>query len=505
MKSLDRLNRPWHTGAMMKQSVAETNATAPGRVNRRAFMKVAAGAGCTLAAATGSADRTVPRRPNLVFIFADQWRAQATGYAGDPNVKTPYLDALAKESVNFATAVSGCPVCSPYRASLLTGQYPLTHGVFMNDVHLSDSAVSFAECLNDAGYDTAYIGKWHLDGRGRSSFVPPENRQGFQFWKVLECTHDYNHSPYYGDENDKQFWDGYDAIAQTREAQRYIGKHPPDRPFALFLSWGPPHNPYETAPERFTAMYDPAQLELRPNVPPEAAERARKDLAGYYAHCSALDECVGDLLKTLQEAGLEGNTVFVFTSDHGDMLGSQGEQRKQRPWDEAILVPFLLRYPQVFGRAPRRVEWPINAPDIMPTVLGLCGIAPPATVEGLDYSGALQSGVDPEDAGALIACYAPFGEWTRRGGGKEYRGVRTERYTYVRDLQGPWLLYDNQVDPFQQANLVNRPEHAAVQSRLDEKLGRLLAHTRDEFRPANEYIDRWGYPTDDTGTVPYGP
>lgn len=445
------------------------------------------------------------RRPNLVLVFADQWRAQATGYAGDVNVRTPYLDALARESVNFATAVSGCPVCSPYRASLLTGQYPLTHGVFLNDVHLGDKAVSFAECLGGAGYDTGYIGKWHLDGHGRSNFIPPERRQGFHFWRVLECTHDYNHSAYYGGQNEKLVWEGYDAVAQTREAQRYIGEHASGPPFALFLSWGPPHNPYETAPERFRAVYDPERIVLRANVPPSAAERARKDLAGYYAHCSALDECVGALLGTLRSAGIEDNTVFVFTSDHGDMLGSQGEQRKQRPWDEAIRVPFLLRYPRGLGRAARRIDWPLNAPDIMPTLLALCGIAPPPEVEGRNYSAALEGGPPPENAAALIACYAPFGEWTRSGGGKEYRGVRTERYTYVRGLAGPWLLYDNQADPFQQTNLVNQPDLNGLQRRLEEFLEKLLAQTKDQFRPANEYIEKWGYPIDENGTVPYAP
>ena len=104
------------------------------------------------------------RRPNLVFVFGDQWRAQATGYAGDTNVRTPHLDALAAESVNFTTAVSGCPVCSPYRASLITGQHWLTHGIFYNDKPLGDKAVSFAQAYVRAGYQTGYIGKWHING-----------------------------------------------------------------------------------------------------------------------------------------------------------------------------------------------------------------------------------------------------------------------------------------------------------------------------------------------------
>src|SRR5690348_1026878 len=120
-----------------------------------------------------------PRRPNVLIVLADQWRAQAFGFAGDPNVKTPNLDRLAEESVRFINAVSGLPVCSPTRASLLTGQRPLTHGVFLNDVPLNPEATSIAKVLKSAGYDTACIGKWHVNGSGRSNFIPRERRQGF--------------------------------------------------------------------------------------------------------------------------------------------------------------------------------------------------------------------------------------------------------------------------------------------------------------------------------------
>src|SRR5436190_9750684 len=165
------------------------------------------------------------KRPNIVFVLADQWRAQAMGYAGDPNVKTPNLDRLESVSVNFTHAVSGLPVCSPCRASLLTGQRATTHGVFLNDAHLRDDAVTFAEVLRSAGYDTGIIGKWHLNGHGRLSFIPREHRQGFDYWKVMECTHAYNNSYYYGDGPEKLLWPGYDAAAQTDDAQAYIRQH----------------------------------------------------------------------------------------------------------------------------------------------------------------------------------------------------------------------------------------------------------------------------------------
>jgi arylsulfatase A-like enzyme len=446
------------------------------------------------------------KSPSVVFVFADQLRAQAVGYAGDPNARTPHLDALAAESVNFVNAVAGCPVCSPYRASLMTGQYPLTHGVFVNDVYLQPRAASIAQAFAAAGYATAYIGKWHLDGHGRSNYIPPERRQGFDYWKVLECTHDYNHSAYYeGNSDRKQYWEDYDALAQTRAAQDYL-RTAQDRhePFLLMLSWGPPHDPYMTAPPEFLRLYRPEALHIRPNVPPAIEGRARTWLAGYYAHVSALDHCVGELQRTLKEIGLEERTIFVFTSDHGDMLGSQGQHHKQRPWDESVRIPFLLRAPGLLGSQSRRLDAPLDAPDLMPTLLGLCGLPITDSVQGLDYSGYIHGGADPSDGAALLMCPQPFGQWTvTRDGGKEYRGLRTSRYTYVRDLQRPWLLYDNEADPWQMANLVGRPQAEALCAQLDAWLQRRLRRIGDEFRPGMDYIRQWGYPVDATGTVPY--
>ena len=477
-------------------------------LSRRQFVRAAGGAAAlSVAGASGAEGESVKdrRKPNIVFVFADQWRAQATGYAGDPNAKTPHLDKLAKSSVNFTNAVSGCPVCTPYRGSLLTGRFPLTHGLFLNDLCLRADATSLAEAYTAAGYDTAYIGKWHIDGHGRSSFIPRKRRQGFDYWKVLECTHDYNASAYYGDTNVKLRWEGYDATAQTRDAQQYVRDHAKgDKPFVLVLSWGPPHNPYQTAPKKYRDMF-PRQtaIKLRPNVPAGKRRAAQKDLQGYYAHGAALDACVGDLLATLDEAGIAEDTVFVFTSDHGDMLGSQGERRKQRPWDESIMVPFLLRYPAALGKAGKEIDMPINTPDIMPTLLALSGVKVPATVEGKDFSRVVTGQAKADNAAALITCPSPFGEWTRQQGGKEYRGVRTKRYTFVRDLEGPWLLFDNQADPYQMKNLVNDPKHSDVQKKLDTLLAAKLKVTNDEFLPGTAYIKKWGYKVNARGTVPY--
>ena len=479
-------------------------------VSRRTFMAsaAAAGLGHALMHTTGQTDDTdrMGKKPNVVFVFGDQWRGQATGYAGDVNVQTPHLDTLASQSARFTRAVSGQPVCTPYRACFLTGQYPMTHGVFMNDVCLDPDATTLAKVFGAAGYDTSYIGKWHLDGHGRSNFIPPERQQGFDYWRALECTHDYNNSRYYTeDDPTPRYWEGYDAIAQTRDAQRYIREHDSDNPFLLVLSWGPPHDPYHTAPKEYRDRVTPETITLRDNVPADYRDEARNMLAGYYAHCAALDDCIGDLLETLETEGIADDTLFVFTSDHGDLLGSHGARNKQQPYAESIMVPFLLRYPAALGREGRDFNTLFNVPDIMPTLLGLADIPIPDTVEGTDFSAALRTGDSPDVESALILCPAPFGQWSRDRGGREYRGVYTDRYTYTRDLNGPWLLFDNEADPYQLNNLANNPDYAAIQSQLDTMVDGWLARTNDSFKPAAEHIADWGYEVDETGTVPYTP
>ena len=321
---------------------------------------------------------------------------------------------------------------------------------------------------------------------------------------MLECTHNYNHSFYYANDSDeKRVWGGYDAIAQTRDVRDYIQNHNAENPFLLVLSWGPPHAPYETAPEKYRALYRAEDVPLRPNVPAQAEANARKWIAGYYGHCTALDDCMGDLLQTLDDTGRADNTLVLFFSDHGDMLGSQGSAKKQQPWDESIRIPFLLRWPAQFGTEGREIDDPIDIPDIMPTLLGLCGIDIPDTVEGLDYSAYLNGGDNPSDGAALLQCPQPFGQWTRAQGGREYRGLRTRQYTYVRTLDGPWLLYDNNADPFQLNNLIDNPNSADLRRELDNGLQRRLNAQNDAFLPGAAYIEQWGYTVNETGTVPY--
>lgn len=474
-------------------------------------------------------------RPNVVFIFADEWRARATGYAGNRDVETPVLDALAAGSVNATHAVSGCPVCCPYRASLMTGQYPLTHGVFINDVELDPDCDSIARVFGRGGYDTAYIGKWHLhgspDGHGgrRKERVPRSHQLGFDTWMGYECCHDYWNSPYYlNDDPTEHRWAGYDAFAQSQAAADYIRAHAHartsardagpeagqgeaegaerdgegnrDRPYLLMLSWGPPHFPLHTAPEPYRMCYADRDLSIPPNVPEAHRDAALAELRGYYAHIAALDDALQVVLHAVDETDPD-NTLVVVTSDHGDMAWSQGLPHKLYPFDESIRVPFLLRWPaglDPVGGASGTTSIPIDAPDILPTLAGLCGLsgAVPEAVEGRDWSPILRGEAQATGDEAALLGVAAATTWMRAYDLPPYRGLRTARHTYAaaRTARGvePWLLFDNHVDPEQMHNLVYRPEAAGLQAELHARLLARLEALGDRFEPGATYLERAG-------------
>lgn len=444
--------------------------------------------------------------PNVLLLLTDQWRAQATGYAGDPNISTPHLDSLAATSVNFKNAVSGMPVCSPFRASLITGQRPLTHGVFMNDVQLDTNAVTIAKVFNKQGYDTGYIGKWHLDGHGRLQNVAPgKRRQGFEFWKGNECTHDYNESVYYDNEDPtRKIWDGYDTFEQTDAAIEYMQERKAsENPFMMIVSYGTPHAPYHSAPLEYRNRFDPEKIQLRRNVPDSLKTRVKKDLAGYYAHIAALDDMVGKIIKNLKDSGQFDNTIILFTADHGDLLGSHGAYKKQQPYEESARVPMLYHIPEKLKIASGEREALMNSEDIMPTLLSLCNIPIPKTVEGLDYRPYMEGKVQIGHT-TLLSCVQPFGQWNMvQHGAEEYRAIKTKQYTYARNLSGPWLLFDNINDPYQLYNLIGNEGHATLQDDMEKQLSNRLKETGDEFLPGIEYVKKWGYTLDETGTVPY--
>ncbi len=439
------------------------------------------------------------QKPNVVYILTDQWRSSTFGYAGDPNVKTPHLDNLAKESVNFKNAVSVTPVCTPHRAALLTGRYPTTTGMFLNDIYLPSEELCMAEIFKSHGYNTAYLGKWHLDGHGRENNVAPERRQGFDYWKALECSHDYNNMPYYENDNpSKKYWTGYSPFALAADANAYLTEKAKERkPFLLFISIATPHFPHESAPVKYKALYSKEKLKLNPNIPKDMEMKIREELQGYYGHCTATDEAIGQVLEKLKELNLEKNTIVVFSADHGEMMGGHGLRpyTKQLAWDESIKVPFLIKYPEIGTSRGSVVDAPINTPDILPTILSLAQLDIPLSVEGADLSSLVKSPDSTTDRAALIMNVHPF---TREFPFPEYRAIRTKQYSYIKTLNGTNKLFDNTGDPFQMNNLFGDPAYTLLQNELEDKLISALNNIGDDFKPREYYLKKWNLKLDET-------
>jgi len=447
------------------------------------------------------------RKPNIVVLLADQLRACSVGYAGEERVITPHLDRLAREAVNFRTAVSPLPVCTSYRGSLITGRTPLSTGLVLNDIPLSICEQSLALVLKQAGYDTAYIGKWHLNGKDRKGWVPPgPPRQGFDYWAAANFEHNYDRSIYFeGDSPEPRMWEGFDAEAQTQKALDYLGSRDHERPFCLVLSWGPPHHPYRVVPQRYLAMYGGPPSPVRPNCPSPPSD----DLKGYYAQITFIDEMVGRMLYGIARSGMVEDTIVLFTSDHGDMHGSHDVFKKQWPWDESIKVPFLLRYPRKVASG-RVFDAPISAIDVMPTLLGLADVPIPECVEGVNLAPHILGVTADVPKSVLLMNPCPFSIGDPRspdqyptylGKRMEYRGVRSATHTYVRTIDGPWLLYDNIVDPYQLRNLIEEPSYAERAAELDAAMRTHMERIDDRFLPKEAYYERYGIEVDHRGKV----
>lgn len=437
-------------------------------------------------------------RPNVIWIFGDQHRAQALGCAGDPNLHTPHLDRFAAEGVFCRRAVSGFPLCCPARGALVTGIYPHRH-VVGHEYALPPTQHTVAHDFTAAGYHTAWIGKWHLDGahesEGRAAFHPvaPERRGGFAEWLGYENNNSqydcWVHGTRPGYEQPKRL-DGYETDALTdlfltflrerREARDTTGQ-----PFFAALSFEPPHNPY-VAPPEWMQRHTPGSVILRPNVPAIArvTEPARRDLAGYYAMIENLDWNFGRIRQALDALDLARDTYILFFSDHGDLHGSHGQFRKTAPWEEAIRVPLIIGG----GGAPFYdtkqgvCDLPINMADLAPTSLGLCGLEIPQEMQGADFSGLLRRDRPESRRRASTLLQSVVAPQQPETIDRPWRGVVTDDGWKYCVLAGqPWLMFNLNEDPYEQANLAFDLTFAAQRRRLQQELAAWLQATGDVF------------------------
>ena len=485
-------------------------------LSRREFLKrtstfSAAVAFCP-AASLAAENPKGPRRPNLVFMFPDQFRRQAIGFMKEDPVITPNLDEFASQSLVLTDAVSSYPVCSPFRAQLFTGKYPVSNGVTTNcnsgkDVMLKQSQRCLSDILHDSGYSLGYLGKWHLDkphepyvGRRRGrpgmpgggivwdEFVPPERRHGFTFWHAYNCRDQHMNPRYWATEvgrKEPTYFDEWSTKHEADVAIEFIrnpqGKYrDPNKPFAVFIAPNPPHTPFDQVPKKYVDMYKGKtykDLLNRPNVNlSKPHPQAKQHVKNYFAAVTGTDDQFGRILDALRQQQLEDNTIVVFTADHGEMMGSHNRMHKGVFYEESIGIPFIIRWP---GKIPARRDNLLLSPaDIMPSLLGLMGLAHsiPNDVEGGDYSAIMLGGPGARPTSALyLNCSGPDGG---------NRGLRTHRYTFTinrqKDGKNEILLFDNKNDPYQLENIAGSSPEAV--RRLTGKLNQWLRKTKDPWK-----------------------
>ncbi|MGB1259877.1 MAG: sulfatase-like hydrolase/transferase [Akkermansiaceae bacterium] len=505
--------------------------------SRRDFIKYLGASGVASAAAVktakasaaGAAASSGPR-PNVVFVLADQWRPSALemGPANDNSyqttqlLKTPRLKEFGEKGIRLDRCYTTKPVCTPNRSAIITGQYPHETGMLDNNLMLPPNIPCLPDVLSDAGYRTYYLGKWHMDGTGKGTsgapaagFVPKNwRRRGLERWDGMNRGHSYYANSFMLDDDgvkipvpaanpsgtlDEQLAD-FEPHIQTDLAMDYISDHQTnhtDENFFIWMNYGPPHDPF-SPPAPFDT-YDQNDLVARPN---NASASNMPALSNYYGLCEALDYEFGRLLDHLDSLGLENETIVVFTSDHGEMMGSHDQIRKGQMYEESWRVPFLARWPGKIA-TDAVSDAPYSSTDIMPTLLGLCGLETPASVTGLDKSELL--------CGNAITETPVFGEnEATSGGAKAWRGVVQRvggvMYKLVQqpDTAGTALestqLYDLDADPYEQNNLLASPSHAANLALLETTMANWRTETGDTFYPAQQ-TPRAAKSYPDTATV----
>lgn len=414
-------------------------------------------------------------RPNILWILTTQWRAQATGYAGDPNARTPWLDGLASEAVDFTQAVTPHPLGPQARAALLTGRLCPENGVSDYWDPLPADARTVAHALGDRGYKTAWFGKWHLAPRDRhaafvgdihaKTLVPRERHGGFELWEGFEGGFLLNDPWLQGTRLSKPtHFKGYqaDVLAERAGAwSREQGARSVEggNPFFCVLSLEAPHPPYH-APVPHVHEAKPVEIALRSNVPlgGPVEKQARDELTGYYAHIEATDRAIG---KLLAEVNLT-DTIVVFTSVHGDMHGSHGLFRKAWPYEESVRVPLLIRAKQgARNKEHERTDNPQRITDVSPVSLVDLPHMAVAWAEGREWHCRRDSALISMPSATAIALQCP----------DAWRGFRSPQHKLILRADGtPWLYFDLEKDPLETKNLAEDPAKAAEIQQLKELL-----------------------------------
>ncbi len=448
-------------------------------------------------------------QPNILFIMADQWRKQAVGFMGEDPVQTPNLDALAQMAVAFDNAFSNNPVSGPNRACMLTGKYTINNGAWANNVPADpQDESSLGRLFKQAGYQTGYVGKWHINGV-EDMVTDPTRRHGFDFW-FQSIAHNHFRGNYYAPHiSDKRFSvEKWGPEYETETAIEYL-KSVGDKPFCLVVSYAPPHTgggpgfedryqpgkPYRlgygyAAPAQYEKLYqdDYAEHLIRPNILPTGNDPRTNCYAhavpGYFGAITSIDEQVGRLVEYLRQSGKLENTIIVFTADHGEMMGSHGLMTKGVPFEESVGVPMIIAWKGKI--APARQHCVINSIDLLPTLLGLAQLQIPASTDGTNYAPLLLG----EKFNTPKYAFAEFNFGGVGEACRPWRAVFSEDFVYIlageckfKQAFAPegYVLFDRKKDPYQMHPITRSMGYDEVIDRYHAILKAHLEELGDQF------------------------
>jgi arylsulfatase A-like enzyme len=440
------------------------------------------------------------KKPNVVVVLCDQLRSFSVGCWGDTFVRTPHIDGFASTGFRFELGVTNCPACTPARSTLLSAQHARTcvgsrinemqpNGTILGrDDRLKFPDTTLAEEFRKLGYKTAQIGKWHIDTK--------PSRLGFDQSLIVRNT--YSKGDFIRDEGQPFGVPGFTPDYELAEARRFFRENRSE-PFFLFYNILSPHMPLLDVPYKYSRMYDPSRVPLRDNVlrngklPADERwfqiymwetfhnEGSRpvtatampdftiRDLTAlYYGSVSWTDDLLGELMASLRENGLEDDTIVVFASDHGDMLGSHHKWDKGQVAEEAIRIPIIYRWPRHISQGVSRNQL-TSLMDIMPTLLDLCGGTIPEHVQGQSMSGFLL-GKNGRDClnNNFAFIESPLRELAIRTPTHLYAVAMDEKDSGIE--RDTYLFYDLRADPYQRHNLIKTNQQAGLAKELRDRL-----------------------------------
>lgn len=498
--------------------------------------------GC--ASTTSSQSKITDDKTNVIIIVADQMRRASLGIWQQDKFKqalngtsdyvvTPNLDQLANQGVLFTQAIANYPLCSPFRAMLLSGRYPNNNGVTNNtrtdrpNMGLRTDIKTMTEVFKENNYNTALVGKghWHNNlplfnnkseyvgtteapgghffrGTRYDTYIPPgEGRHGIEYWyQVLGHNHDnpvvYTNDTFISGKPEGHPYSPkrYSAVDQADVIIDYIEntrkQRDSSKPFSLIWTMDPPHSPYKEMEDTDEAIYNKYYKDIdiktllnRQNVD---LARAEKFARFHFSMVTLIDREIGRVLQTLAQTGLSNNTLIVFTSDHGEMMGSHGLMTKNIHYEESLSIPLIIHQPSKMKHKISDILF--SVPDFMPTILALVGLEDfiPTDIDGTDFSQQIISGIESPLHQRQSSLYY---------GKSSELGLRTDRYTYIIDKEGQLIaLFDNIKDPYQLTSLRFTDIPDNDQHMLKQELGKWLKHINHDWYQAKLHEHIITYP-----------